>query len=243
MDKIMDKITITIDGPAGAGKSTISKLLAAQINFVYVDTGALYRGVAYEVKKAKIDYKDNYKLIKLLKTINFDCKMEENAFKLISKGIDISEKIRTSEISMLASAVSALPEVRSALLGIQQDIAVKYNAVFEGRDMGTVVFPDAEYKFFLIADLEIRAERRYKETIDSISNNSSNIISGNVSNNVSGNSEDLSKIEKDMKKRDHDDSTRTESPLKQADNAILIDSTSLTIKQVVEKIRTNLKFS
>ena len=169
--------------------------------------------------------------------------MEENAFKLISKGIDISEKIRTSEISMLASAVSALPEVRSALLGIQQDIAVKYNAVFEGRDMGTVVFPDAEYKFFLIADLEIRAERRYKETIDSISNNSSNIISGNVSNNVSGNSEDLSKIEKDMKKRDHDDSTRTESPLKQADNAILIDSTSLTIKQVVEKIRTNLKFS
>ncbi|MCK5100299.1 MAG: (d)CMP kinase [Desulfobacteraceae bacterium] len=235
----MDKITITIDGPAGAGKSTISKLLAAQIDFVYVDTGALYRGVAYEVKKAKIDYKDNYKLIKLLKTINFDCKMEGNAFKLISKGIDISEKIRTSEISMLASAVSALSEVRSALLGIQQDIAVKYNAVFEGRDMGTVVFPDAEYKFFLIADLKIRAERRYKETIDSISNNSSNNISGNVS----GNSEDLSKIEKDMKKRDHDDSTRTESPLKQADNAILIDSTSLTIEQVVEKIRTNLKFS
>ena len=239
MDKIIDKITITIDGPAGAGKSTISKLLAAQIDFVYVDTGALYRGVAYEVKKAKIDYKDNYKLIKLLKTINFDCKMEGNAFKLISKGIDISEKIRTSEISMLASAVSALSEVRSALLGIQQDIAVKYNAVFEGRDMGTVVFPDAEYKFFLIADLKIRAERRYKETIDSISNNSSNNISGNVS----GNSEDLSKIEKDMKKRDHDDSTRTESPLKQADNAILIDSTSLTIEQVVEKIRTNLKFS
>lgn len=219
----MNKITITIDGPAGAGKSTVSKALAAQIGFVYVDTGALYRGVAYEVKKAKFDYKDKNKLAGLLKEMNFDCKMQNNTFKLISKGTDISDKIRTNEISMLASAVSALPAVRSALLGIQKDIAIKHNAVFEGRDMGTVVFPDAEFKFFLIADLKVRAERRHKELPDS--------------------SEKLNKIEKDMEKRDYDDSTRAESPLKPAHDSIVIDSTNFTIDQVVEKIRKNLKIS
>ena len=219
----MNKITITIDGPAGAGKSTVSKSLAAQIGYVYVDTGALYRGVAYEIKKAEIDFNDNAMLVKLLKKINFDCKMQKHGFILISNGDDISDKIRTTEISMLASTVSALPEVRSALLGIQKDIAVKYNAVFEGRDMGTIVFPHARHKFFLIADLKIRAERRYKEYTENI--------------------EDLNKIEKDMKKRDHDDSTRVESPLKPAKDSIVIDSTNLTIEQVVEKIRNNLLIS
>lgn len=223
MKETMDKITITIDGPAGAGKSTVSKALAAQIGFVYVDTGALYRGVAYEVKKAKTDYKDKSKLAKLLKEINFDCKMQNNTFKLISKGSDISGKIRTNEISMLASAVSALPAVRSALLGIQKNIAIKHNAVFEGRDMGTVVFPDAEHKFFLIADLKVRADRRHKELPE--------------------NSEALSEIKKDMKKRDYDDSTRAESPLKPAHDSIIIDSTNLTINQVVKKICKNIKIS
>ncbi len=231
MSEINKKITITIDGPAGAGKSTVSKSLAAKIGFVYVDTGALYRGVAYEVSKAEIDYKDKAELKKLLKETNFDCKMKDNAFKLISNEIDISGDIRTSEISMLASAVSALPEVRSALLGIQKDIAVRHNAVFEGRDMGTVVFPNADYKFFLIADLKVRAERRYKESAEYFPDNSS------------VNLENLNTIQNDMKRRDHDDSTRAESPLKPADNAFLIDSTNLNIKQVVEKIHENLIIS
>jgi cytidylate kinase len=227
----MNKITITIDGPAGAGKSTVSKSLAAKMGYVYVDTGALYRGVAYEIKKASIDYKDNDKLVKLLKGINFDCKMQNNSFKLISNGNDISGKIRTNEISMLASAVSALPEVRAALLGIQKDIALKYNAVFEGRDMGTIVFPQARNNFFLIADLKVRAERRFKESTENLSNNSTT------------NSEDFNKIEMDMKKRDHNDSIRAASPLKPAFNSMVIDSTYLSVDQVVEKIRNNLKIS
>jgi CMP/dCMP kinase len=224
----MNKITITIDGPAGAGKTTVSKGLAEKIDCVYVDTGALYRGVAFEAKKAKLDYTDQKELLEFLKKISFDCKMEKNNFKLISNGVDISGDIRTSEISMLASAVSALPEVRSALLGIQKNIAMKHNAVFEGRDMGTVVFPEADYKFFLIADLNIRAERRFKENVESLSSESS------------GNIENFNKIENDMKKRDHDDSTRAASPLKPADDAVLIDSTNLNIEQVVEKIRENI---
>ena len=231
MSEKTTKITITIDGPAGAGNSTVSKSLAEKIGYVYVDTGALYRGVAYEVKKENFDYKNKEKLSNLLNKINFDCKMENNSFKLISNGVDISDKIRSSEISMLASAVSANHEVRSALLGIQKDIAELHNAVFEGRDMGTVVFPNAEYKFFLTADLKIRAERRFKEVIDKSSDD------------LSGKSEDVNKIKEDMKKRDHDDSTRAESPLKPAENAILIDSTGLTIEQVVEKIRENLIIS
>lgn len=224
----MKKITITIDGPAGAGKSTVSKALADRIGFVYVDTGALYRGVAYEINKAKIDYKDHEKLGKLLKEITFDCKMQKDSFKLFSNGKDISDKIRTNEISMFASTVSALPEVRSALLGIQKNIGEKYNAVFEGRDMGTVVFPDAQYKFFLIADLTIRADRRYKESIKDLSEQTPDDL------------EKLNKIEKDMKKRDHDDSTRIESPLKPAIDSIEIDSTNLNIEQVVRKIREYL---
>ena len=231
MSKTTNKITITIDGPAGAGKSTVSKSLAAKIGYVYVDTGALYRGVAYEVKNSNIDYKNEEKLSNLLSNINFNCKMENNGFKLISNEVDISDAIRSSEISMLASAVSAIPEVRSALLGIQKDIAELHNAVFEGRDMGTVVFPNAEYKFFLTADLKIRAERRFKEVVDK--------SSGDLSEKL----EDVNKIQEDMKKRDHDDSTRAESPLKPADNAILIDSTGLTIEQVVEKICENLIIS
>ncbi len=223
----MSKTTITIDGPAGAGKSTVSKSLAAQIGFVYVDTGALYRGVAYEINESKIDYKDQEKLVSLLRTIRFECKMQEDGFKLISNGNDISGKIRSTEISMLASATSALPEVRAALLGIQKDIAIKYDAVFEGRDMGTVVFPNAQYKFFLIADLNTRAKRRYKEFSETLSENS----------------EQLNKIEKDMKKRDHDDSTRVESPLKPAKDSIIIDSTDLNIEQVVGKIRDNIEIS
>jgi len=222
------KITITIDGPAGAGKSTVSKNLAEQLEYVYVDTGALYRGVALEVKRADIDYNDEEKLLKLLNEIDIDCKMENSTFKLLSNGIDISGEIRTPEISMLASAVSALPEVRSALLGIQKDISVKHNSIFEGRDMGTVVFPDADFKFFMIADLKIRAERRYKE------------LAPVKEDKALGNSDIYLKIHDDIKKRDHDDSTRKESPLKPAEDAIIIDSTDLNIMQVVEKIRKNI---
>ncbi len=221
-------ITITIDGPAGAGKSTVSKLLASKIGYVYVDTGALYRGVALEVKKAKIDYKDKNRLSELLKDIKFDCEMKNNNFRLMSNSSDISGKIRTSEISMLASKVSAEPMVRATLLGIQKDIAVRYNAVFEGRDMGTVVFPEAQYKFFLIADLKTRAQRRYKEVIGS--------SPLKVLNN-------LNKIEKDIATRDHHDSTRAESPLEPAADSVLIDSTNLTIEQVVDKMYSTLKIS
>ncbi|MBT6340497.1 MAG: (d)CMP kinase, partial [Desulfobacula sp.] len=157
---------ITIDGPAGAGKTTISRLLSKKLGCVYVDTGALYRGAAYEIQRKGIDWENDDALESFLKNLDLNFLMENNSLILISSGIDITDCIRTPEISMLASASSAKPQVRKALLGIQRNIAETKDAVFEGRDMGTVVFPGAQYKFFLFADLSVRAKRRYNEMQD-----------------------------------------------------------------------------
>lgn len=205
---------ITIDGPAGSGKTTVSKLLARQLGWIYVDTGALYRGVALGVKTADIDPENHDALMRLLNNLSFTIETRGQSMKLFSSGCDITDQIRTPEISMLASTLSAKPGVRAALLGIQRAIAVKKNAVFEGRDMGTVVFPGADYKFFLLADLKTRAMRRFKETPD----------------------QPLDDVEQDMAKRDKNDSEREIAPLKPADDAIIIDSTALTIEAVVARI-------
>ncbi|WP_289022611.1 (d)CMP kinase [Desulfobacter postgatei] len=217
----MGRRIVTIDGPAGAGKTTVSKALARELGCVYVDTGALYRAVAFEIKHRQINWEDSAQLERFLACLDLDFVMDGRDPVLTSSGRDISAYIRTNEISMLASATSAIPQVRRALLGIQKSIAGERDAVFEGRDMGTAVFPNASYKFFLTADVNVRARRRFEES------NASGISFG--------------KILEDMIKRDADDTQRAVSPLKQAPDALLIDATALNVSQVVEKMKSIIK--
>lgn len=207
---------ITIDGPAGAGKTTVSKLLSKKLKCVYVDTGALYRGVAYEIQRQDIDWENDTVLKDFLKDLNLNFVMKEDDFILISSNQDITNLIRTPEISLLASSSSAKPQVRAALLDIQRNIAKTKDAVFEGRDMGTVVFPDAAVKFFLFADLSIRAKRRFNEMPDQ--------------------TKDINRVQKEIQIRDHNDSQRKTAPLKPAKDAIEINASFLTIEQVVDKM-------
>jgi cytidylate kinase len=207
---------ITIDGPAGAGKTTVSKLLSQKLGIIYVDTGAIYRGVAFEIKRKNIEWENDSTLEVFLEGLDLNFIKKNGSLLLMSSGRDISKFIRTPEISMLASSSSARPQVRAALLGIQKKIAKTENAVFEGRDMGTVVFPEADYKFYLFADLTVRAKRRYDEMPDKEKN--------------------INNVEQEMQTRDNNDSQREAAPLKPAADAIEIDSTFLTIEQVVEKM-------
>ncbi len=207
---------ITIDGPAGAGKTTVSKLLSQKLGIIYVDTGAIYRGVAFEIKRQNIEWENDSMLEAFLEDLDLNFIKKNGSLLLMSSGRDISKFIRTPEISMLASSSSARPQVRAALLDIQRKIAKTEDAVFEGRDMGTVVFPEAEYKFYLFADLTVRAKRRYDEMPDKGKN--------------------INKVAQEMQTRDNNDSQRETAPLKSAADAIEIDSTFLTIEQVVEKM-------
>ena len=211
----MKKLLITIDGPAGAGKTSVSRALADRLGYCYIDTGALYRGVAYEVKRRGISPENEAKLQELCHLIQLGFESKETGLRLYSDGVDISDHIRTPEISMLASAVSAKSIVRDYLLEVQRDIGQKKAAVFEGRDMGTIVFPEADVKFFLDASSKIRALRRYQEL-------------------ESKSSQSLEEVAQDMKKRDANDSTRSLAPLKPADDAIRIDSTDLPVEKVVD---------
>lgn len=211
---------ITIDGPAGAGKTTVSKLLARDLGCVRVDTGALYRGVAYEINRQKVCWQHDDDLKIFLARLDLNFVLEKDEFRLISSGKDITAHIRTPEITLLASATSARPAVRSALLDLQRKIARQQDAVFEGRDMGTVVFPNATVKFFLFADLSVRARRRYDE--------------------MPNPAKDLSRVEAEIAARDSQDSQRDHAPLKPPVDAVLIDSSHLTARQVVDEMRRHL---
>jgi cytidylate kinase len=218
---MMKKLLITIDGPAGAGKTSVSRVLAKRLGYRYVDTGALYRGVAFEVKRQGIDPESEADLTALCDRIQLVFKQTVDGLRLYSAGIDISDLIRTPEISMLASAISAKQVVRKYLLAVQKDIGRQKAAVFEGRDMGTVVFPEADVKFFLDASSQTRARRRYDEL-------------------KSESGQSLKQVEKDMQRRDQDDSTRSLAPLKPADDAIIVDSTDLSIEAVVESMLAHI---
>jgi cytidylate kinase len=218
---MMKKLLITIDGPAGAGKTSVSRALARRLGYRYVDTGALYRGVAFEVKRQGIDPESEAALAALCDRIQLAFKQEGDGMRLYSASTDISDLIRTPEISMLASAVSAKPVVRKYLLSVQKDIGRRKAAVFEGRDMGTVVFPEADVKFFLDASSQTRARRRYDEL-------------------KSESGQSLKQVEKDMLRRDRDDSTRSLAPLRPADDAIIIDSSDLSIDEVVESMLAHI---
>jgi len=211
----MRKLVVTIDGPAGAGKTTVSRMLADRLGYKYIDTGALYRAVAHAVSLQAVDPEDDSSLEKLCAGLELNLVQTDSGLHLLSNGTDITDQIRTPQITMLASAVSAKPVVRRFLLKLQRDLGKDKGAVFEGRDMGTVVFPDAEIKFFLDARQKTRAHRRYLEL-------------------KSNNSQAMEDVEKDLRKRDKNDSTRSLAPLKPADDATIIDSTTLSADEVVE---------
>ncbi len=213
----MRRLLITIDGPAGAGKTTTSRLLADRLGFRYVDTGALYRAVAYEAQAAGLNADNDIEIGELCKTLKLEFRPSKKGVRLISNNTDITDQIRSFQITMLASAVSAKPVVREYLLDVQRKMGKAKNVVFEGRDMGTVVFPDAEVKFFLNASIEIRAKRRFEEI-------------------KSETSKTIKEVEQDIQQRDKNDSTRSLAPLKPAEDAIIIDSSNLSIEEVIDVI-------
>jgi cytidylate kinase len=223
MDAISPKkIVVTIDGPAGAGKTTVSRLLARRLGYVYVDTGALYRGIAFEARRKAVRADDDEALAAMCADLELEFRDTAEGARLFVNGSDISDRIRTPEITMLASAVSARPVVRGYLLGLQRALGRRKGVVFEGRDMGTVVFPEAEAKFFLDASPQLRALRRYKELahIKSLS---------------------LADVERDMARRDANDTSRAIAPLKPASDAIRIDSSAMTVEAVVDQILDHIK--
>jgi CMP/dCMP kinase len=214
------KNIVTIDGPSGAGKSTISKLLAARMHYTYLDTGAMYRAVGLQVKRAGLDLQGESigeKLAQLLDTLDLAMRPGENGqeTRVFLDGEEVSDRIRTPEMAMVASRVSAEPEVRRKLTKMQRDIGNNGAVVAEGRDMGTVVFPDAKYKFFLDATPGERARRRQKQLREK------------------GMPTDYEEILAQIEKRDKDDSSRLLAPLKPAVDAVVIDSSKMDIDEVV----------
>lgn len=213
---------IAIDGPGGAGKSSVAKLIAARLKFIYVDTGALYRAVGYYMVSHGIDPKDSARVIPALADVKITLKFTDKQ-ELYLCGEDVGEKIRTPEISMAASAVSAIPEVRSFLLDTQRNIAKKNNVIMDGRDIGTVILPKADLKIFLFASPKARAKRRYEELI------------------AKGESVTYEAVFAEMNERDKNDSTRQTAPCVPADDAILLDNSNLNLEQTADAIITLLE--
>jgi cytidylate kinase len=218
---------ITIDGPAGSGKSTVSRQLAGRIGYAYLDTGAMYRAVALAAKRKGIPLDNGHKLGELCGNLNLRFESEHNPPILIMEDEDISEKIRNPEIDMLSSNVSAVKEVREAMCDLQRKMSLdlKTGLVAEGRDMGTVVFPNARFKFLLTASLEERASRRHKELL------------------ARGKTMEKSTVTSRMKDRDHQDENRTLAPLKPATDALILDSTGMGIEDVVAYMMNHMENS
>lgn len=212
----MDKVySIAIDGPAGAGKSTMARRAAAELNFVYVDTGAIYRTVAYAVLKNGILPEETEKIDALLPQLRVKLSWKDGVQHMYLDGADVSKKIRLPEVSSLASKVSALPSVRAFLLDTQRNAARTNSVIMDGRDIGTVVLPDADVKIYLSASAEVRAKRRLLELQEQ------------------GRTDTYEDVLRDMKERDYRDMHREIAPLKQADDAVLLDTSELSLEESV----------
>jgi len=216
--EIPKAMVVTIDGPAGAGKSTVSRALAGRLGYVYLDTGAIYRAVAFAVRKRGIDLEDKESLGHFLDAVRIELHNKGDALRISVDGEDVTEFIRTEEISLLASRISAVPAVRRALLHVQRQAAARGGVVAEGRDMGTVVFPQADYKFYLDATADERAARRHRELVQRKEGS------------------DLARVKSDLLARDRQDTERETAPLRPPEDAVIIDSSSLTADEVVETI-------
>lgn len=212
---------ITIDGPAGTGKSTTAQKLADAIGFTYFDTGALYRGISWQILETGISYQDEKALSKLLKNFSFRIRLIKGSKRYFVGDEDVTKAIRSKEVTAIVSEVAALKKVRDALKPLQINFSKKIDVVFEGRDLGTVVFPHAHLKFFLTARSEVRAKRRYLELVQKFPNQTFSYET----------------ILKEIQERDTYDSTREYAPLKQAEDAILVDTSDLTIEEVTAKLK------
>lgn len=211
-------MNIAIDGPAGAGKSTIARLAAKELGFIYVDTGAMYRAIALYLLDNKTDIYDETALKNALDNIHINIVYEAGVQHVFLDLQDVSTEIRSEKVGNMASTSSALPPVREKLLDLQRDIAAKNDVIMDGRDIGTNILPNAELKIYLTASVDVRAKRRYDEL------------------KLKGENPDLEEIKKGIETRDYQDMNRDIAPLKQADDAVYIDSSDLTIAEVVDKI-------
>ena len=216
--------SIAIDGPAGAGKSTIARRLAKELGYHYVDTGAIYRTVAYFMDLLGISPKDVDGVERYIDELTVEIQYNEKGEqRMIMNGMDVSDDIRTQDISQKASLVSAHAVVRDVMLDMQRNVAKKNNVIMDGRDIGTVVLPRANVKIFLTASVEVRAKRRYDELV------------------AKDTKADLNKIQEEIRQRDHQDITRPIAPLKQARDAILVDTSNMTINEVVTALLRIIK--
>ncbi|MFR2125271.1 MAG: (d)CMP kinase [Dorea sp.] len=209
---------VAIDGPAGAGKSTIAKLVAKEKGYIYVDTGAMYRGLAIHFLDKGIQPQETEKVIEACKDAEVTIAYEDAVQHVYLNGKDISSRLRNEEVGNMASVTSAIPEVRKKLLELQQNLAKTQNVIMDGRDIGTCVLPHADVKVYLTASVEMRAKRRYQELKEK------------------GEDCNLEEIAHDIEERDRRDMTREIAPLKQAEDAVLVDSSDMTIAEVVKTI-------
>ena len=217
----MKTIQIAIDGPASSGKSTVAKIIAKDFGYTYLDTGAMYRAATYMALKNQISPEEPSQLLELLEQYPISFGRAENGEQLVFVGdVDVTNPIRENEVTNAVSAFAAIPAVRKKLVALQQEIAKQGGIVMDGRDIGTVVLPQAELKIFLVASVDERAERRYKENLSK------------------GIETDLEILKEEIAARDYKDSHRETSPLKQAEDAIYLDTTGLSILEVVEKIKS-----
>ena len=211
-------MNIAIDGPAGAGKSTIARLAAKELGFVYVDTGAMYRAIALFILDNHTDINDEEALKKALDNMSINIVYENGVQHVFLDLVDVSEEIRSEKVGNMASTSSALAPVRTKLLDLQRDVAAKNDVIMDGRDIGTNILPNAELKIYLTASVDVRAKRRYDEL------------------KLKGESPDLEEIKKGIEQRDYQDMNRDIAPLKQADDAVYLDTSDMSISEVVDEI-------
>ena len=214
----MKRFAIAVDGPAGSGKSTVAKAIARKLGIIYVDTGAMYRTVALHCKQNDIAWEQEAEVAASLDSLKMKIVPEEGGQKIFLNDVDVTADVRTAEIGKGASAVAAYPKVRERMVELQQEMAKEHSVIMDGRDIGTVVLPDAEVKIYLDAGVEERAKRRVGEL------------------EAKGETADFEEIKKMIMQRDYNDMNREHSPLKKADDAVVLDSTSMTVEEVQQAI-------